>query len=232
MANAVTVPGKIQCFVLFDTETTGLPSVGNNPRITELCFLALTRDELEIKHAQVRVMNKLCLCFNPRKRISPTSTDLTGEREYYSVLQQLAPFKTQASMVCQFLQNLPQPVCLVAHNGNGYDFPLLVAHLKASHQQVPDVLCADSLEAFRSFDGLPPVPDFVLRDSRKETKSKVSYSLPKIFYRVFGQQPLVSHTAEDDCRTMLQVIRGSAITKFSQWCDQNAVSLRSISPMY
>ena len=61
---------------------------------------------------------------------------------------------------------------------------------------------------------------------------KVSYSLPKIYFRVFGQEPHVSHTAEDDCRTMLQIIRGAAINKFPKWCDQNAVSLRSISPMY
>ncbi|GFS22097.1 three prime repair exonuclease 1 [Elysia marginata] len=166
------VPRKIQSYVLFDTETTGLPSVGNNPRITELCFLALTRDELETKNAPVRAINKLCLCFNPKKRISRESTLITGLHN--DSLEQLAPFKTQASLMCQFLQNLPQPACLVAHNGNRFDFPLLVSHLKASSQRVPEeVLCADSLEAFRAFDGLPPLPEFVQKQC-KDAEARVA----------------------------------------------------------
>ena len=40
---------------------------------------------------------------------------------------------------------LLSPVCLVAHNGNGYDFPLLKAELeKANIQLRPDILCIDS----------------------------------------------------------------------------------------
>ena len=36
-------------------------------------------------------------------------------------------------------------MCLVAHNGNGYDFPLLKAELeKANTQLTPDIICIDS----------------------------------------------------------------------------------------
>ena len=79
MANIKDAADKIQSFVLFDTETTGLPSVGNNTRMTELCFLALTREELMLQNQPVRVVNKLCLCFNPMKRISLPSVMITGE---------------------------------------------------------------------------------------------------------------------------------------------------------
>ena len=48
-------------------------------------------------------------------------------------------------MINSFLSLLPSPVCQVAHNGNGYDFPLLKAELeKANIQLRPDILCIDS----------------------------------------------------------------------------------------
>ncbi|GFN88206.1 three prime repair exonuclease 1 [Plakobranchus ocellatus] len=164
---------KIRCFVLFDTETTGLPSVGNNPRITELCLLALTRNELASENSSPRVLNKLLLCFNPMKMISSAACLHTGLHN--DSLEELSTFKTQASLVCQFLKNLPHPVCLVAHNGNKFDFPLLVAHLEKGQQMIPeDVLCADSLEAFRAFDGLPPVPEFLQTRGEKSSEDQTS----------------------------------------------------------
>ena len=75
------MPGEkeqsIATFCFFDTETTGLPSPGNNPRITELSLVALGKEELLTK-GEPRVVNKLTLCFNPRKRINPYSSQITG----------------------------------------------------------------------------------------------------------------------------------------------------------
>ena len=49
-----------------------------------------------------------------------------------------------------FLSSLSSPVCLTAHNGNAYDFPLLTAELtKIGMQLNHDVLCADSLPGKR-----------------------------------------------------------------------------------
>lgn len=49
-----------------------------------------------------------------------------------------------------FLQHLPKPVCLVAHNGLGFDFPLLRAELLKSESDLgPEVLVVDSLDAFK-----------------------------------------------------------------------------------
>ncbi|XP_012941377.1 uncharacterized protein LOC106012576 [Aplysia californica] len=157
----------IRSFVFFDTETTGLPSPGNRPKITELSFVALTREELLSRNCAPRALNKLTLCFNPGKRIGVHSSIITGL--YNDSLELMGSFKNQASLVTSFLQLLPKPACLVAHNGNSFDFPLLIAELLKAHQEVPgDVLCVDSLEAFRALDGLPPVPDHVLEKRQRE----------------------------------------------------------------
>lgn len=70
---------KINTFVFFDTETTGLPEYEfNRTRITELTMIAAGRDHLMEcdKTVLPRVLHKLTLCINPRKLI--TSTEITG----------------------------------------------------------------------------------------------------------------------------------------------------------
>ncbi|KAH9514593.1 Three-prime repair exonuclease 1 [Bulinus truncatus] len=376
---------------MLDFETTGLPSPGNHPRITELCFVALQREELLKKSSELRVVNKLLLCFNPQKSFSQGSSMITGL--YNDALEAYEPFKSKASLICSFLKSLPQPVCLIAHNGARFDFPLMVSELGSASKELPqDILCADSLEAFRELDGLPRVPynfsplkkntvvklgggiqatdvekveeplnmlesqdtpnkrlkpshnewrteektpecktyqedqppsgpdncQIMFGDSEspysgdniavdtcsgsslqsnkpmelktsfpsinleaKTTNScqsrdvsdcsqahkrsyksisnssrninytrvngnrnqnlssgkinrvnepKVSYSLPILYRRLFGQDPSTSHTAESDCLTLLDIIRLNA-EKFCTWCDTNAVQLTSVEPM-
>ncbi|XP_059151799.1 uncharacterized protein LOC131938016 [Physella acuta] len=147
----------IQTLVVFDTETTGLPSPGNQTKITELCFIAISREELLTKTSAARVLNKLILCFNPRKNICHKASKLSGL--YNDALESQRSFACQTNLISIFLQNLPQPVCLVAHNGNGFDYPLLVSELNSAKKEIPrDILCVDSLEALRAFDGLVPDP--------------------------------------------------------------------------
>lgn len=53
-----------------------------------------------------------------------------------------------------YLLQLPQPVCLVAHNGNRFDFPIIQRQLKMLNMSLPDgTLCMDSLLFFRSYEG-------------------------------------------------------------------------------
>lgn len=35
-----------------------------------------------------------------------------------------------ANMIINFLKHLQQPVCIVAHNGDKFDFPILMKELK------------------------------------------------------------------------------------------------------
>lgn len=54
-------------------------------------------------------------------------------------------------MFVAFLRRLPQPVCLIAHNGLAYDFPLINAEMRRTGVSFPaTVMCADSLEALRT----------------------------------------------------------------------------------
>lgn len=68
-----------------------------------------------------------------------------------------------------FLLTLDQPICLVAHNGTNFDFPLLKAELDeagVSWEELQLLTC-DSLEAFRFI--LPNFPGGLLDDSNGET---------------------------------------------------------------
>ncbi|CAG5129920.1 unnamed protein product [Candidula unifasciata] len=107
---------SVKTFVLFDTETTGLPSPGYNPGIVELCFIAVTREELLTKQKTLRVINKLVICVNPCKKIGSSASEITGL--YNEALEDMPSFNKQAPLITMFLENLPQPVCLIAHNGN------------------------------------------------------------------------------------------------------------------
>ncbi|CAH8502053.1 unnamed protein product [Schistosoma mattheei] len=71
-------PLFLSTLVLFDVETTGLPSANFNPEITELCMLACSRFSLENATDEPRVENKLTLCFNPTRTISSIASKISG----------------------------------------------------------------------------------------------------------------------------------------------------------
>ena len=61
-------------------------------------------------------------------------------------------------MIKSFLENLAPPVCLIAHNGDKFDFPLLKSEfLRNNFSLSEDILCADSLTAFRAVDEMKRV---------------------------------------------------------------------------
>ncbi|XP_030027396.2 three prime repair exonuclease 2-like [Manduca sexta] len=147
---------RIATFVFFDLETSGLPSEEHNrSRITELSMVAVRRDHIldqaelvKSKNSEPlcpRVINKLTLCLNPRKMITDGSTRVTGMNN--ELLEHQAPFDLQVfSELDLFLNRLEKPVCLVAHNGMNFDFPIFKNHLdKLNVHLHDDLLCADSL---------------------------------------------------------------------------------------
>lgn len=146
---------EINSFVFFDIETTGLRSC-DPPKITELAFVACSRAHLlDPDNEKIpRVIFKLLLPLNPMKMIHPESTRITRNAipiEYIKLIQMnfdflLYSFKTVLDnwklenckkmdantveiMNC-FFNQLNKPICLVAHNGNKFDYPILKEHLK------------------------------------------------------------------------------------------------------
>ncbi|KAK6626954.1 hypothetical protein RUM44_009431 [Polyplax serrata] len=136
--------------IVFDTETTGLPHLeNNNTRITEMALMGCEIEHLKNSTDIPRVLHKLVFCFNPMKMITPDSTKVSGlENE---MLMNIKPFTaTDAEMLNHFIDRLPSPVCIVAHNGYKFDFPILQKHLHQLNITLPDsVYCADSLKAFQ-----------------------------------------------------------------------------------
>ena len=154
----------IETLVYFDIEATGLKSSGR-PRITEISFLAVKMDDtlnlsleimqllknghsegnlLQLESLQPRIVNRLTLCVYPMATIVPHVSDITGLDNY--MLNGQSKFEeSTGNLINSFLSHLPSPVCLVAHNGDAYDFPLLKAEMeKVNTQMDPLILCVDS----------------------------------------------------------------------------------------
>ncbi|XP_075985519.1 uncharacterized protein LOC142982731 [Anticarsia gemmatalis] len=149
---------QIATYVFVDLETTSLPNLEHNQtRITELCMLAVKRRHiLDIKSGLPRVQHKLTLCFNPGRTIAPGSTEASGLDN--DLLEHESRFNINTvETIKSFLDGLEAPVCLIAHNGHKFDFPILRHHFEKLNSSglFNDVMCADSLYAFYDLrDGL------------------------------------------------------------------------------
>ena len=156
---------QIRTLVYFDLEATGLRLSGK-PRISELSLVAVkVEDVLElqttltqhlarigfsgVEKLEPRVLNKLTICVYPMATIMPVVSNITG-LDNYNLTDQARFDKNTVDMINSFLLRLPSPVCLVAHNGDNYDFPLLKAELEKVNGSIgTDILCADSYIGFR-----------------------------------------------------------------------------------
>ena len=202
---------KIKTLVYFDLEATGLAGIGR-PRIAEVSLVAMdsqciydlnvdiqnhlekkkTRNNVfQIETLLPRIINKITLCVYPMTTVKPEVTDITG-LDNYNLVDQTRFDENTAKLIIAFLAQLPPPICLVAHNGNLYDFPLLKAELEKVNVQVsPDILCADSYLGFKSLYQ-------TMQDRPK------SFSLINLHKHLLGVFPTKSHGAEEDCLALLR----------------------------
>ncbi|KAH8283500.1 hypothetical protein KR018_004189 [Drosophila ironensis] len=162
---------RISTFAVLDLETTNLPAYNNNRvGITELCIYAFdaailrgTPVKSDVEAVKImpppppRVVHKLNLLFQPSMMVHPEAESATGLSNY--LLERESKFDAHSvGLVLSFLKHLPKPICLVAHNGWGFDFPILRQALEkhASEEDQYGVLdgitCVDSLRAFLEID--------------------------------------------------------------------------------
>lgn len=192
---------NIKSFVFVDLETTGLPYEENNTtRITELCLIAVQTEHLNLG-VFPRVQNKLNLCIDPRKVINPVASAITGLSN--QLLQCQSNFNSAAfETIYSFLQTLQKPVCLVAHNGNKFDFPILRAEIAKMGAELPlDVLCVDSLVAFR---------DMCNDENRTESNNQIPIELQD------GYDILLCSILEDferKCESETQILTPEEVQK-------------------
>lgn len=223
----------MQTLIFLDLEATGLPF--SQPKITELCLLAVHRHALESPPSPQappstvppppRVVDKLSLCVAPGKACNPAASEITGLST--AALAEHGRQRFDADLVNllrAFLQRQPQPWCLVAHNGDRYDFPLLQTELAmlGLTRALDDAFCVDSIAALKALErtGSPPG-----HGPRK------GYSLGSIYTRLYGQAPPDSHTAEGDVLALLSICqwRPQALLR---WVDAHARPFSTIKPMY
>ena len=160
----------IRTFVYFDLEATGLKSSGR-PRVCEISLIAVdSSDILELHESLLnsisgrtnedtiiqvetccpRIVNKLTLCVYPMATIVPLVSSITG-LDNYNLTDQSKFDNNIGNLLKIFLSCLPSPVCLVAHNGSQYDFPLLKAEMeKAGTKLGSQILCVDSYFGIKS----------------------------------------------------------------------------------
>ncbi|XP_037384456.1 three-prime repair exonuclease 1 [Talpa occidentalis] len=229
-----TLPsGPMQTLIFLDLEATGLPF--SQPRVTELCLLAIHRCALESPPTRQgppptvplppRVVDKLSLCVAPGKACSPAASEITGLSTAMLAAHGRQHFNADlANMLQAFLQRQPQPWCLVAHNGNRYDFPLLQAELAflGLTSALDGAFCVDSIAALKALEKA---------GSPSEHGERKSYSLSSIYTRLYGQAPPDSHTAEGDVLALLSICqwRPQALLK---WVDAHAKPFSTVQPMY
>ncbi|XP_063629042.1 uncharacterized protein LOC134800503 [Cydia splendana] len=141
---------RIATYVFFDLETTGLPHLEKNrTKIIELCFVATSRKEIEkCGYREIPAVSKITLVFNPQRPMQSKVVELTGFTN--KLLEHAPTFKQKTKSLVAFLEELEKPVCLVAHNGNIFDYKLLQTEFNEAGEALPrDLLCVDSIIGFR-----------------------------------------------------------------------------------
>lgn len=151
---------QIATLVFLDLESTGLPSFmpRRKVNITEVSLIAVAREHLRIP---LRILHKLTFCVRPRNAVMLHAAEMSGLDNVE--LESCPPFSSTARVIEDFLYALPQPVCLVAHNGDAFDFPLLCAEMKHAcpGMDLMAFFCCDSLPAFRHILGSAADPQEV-----------------------------------------------------------------------
>uniref|UniRef100_A0A8D2D272 exodeoxyribonuclease III n=1 Tax=Sciurus vulgaris TaxID=55149 RepID=A0A8D2D272_SCIVU len=233
MGSQAPPPGPMKTLIFLDLEATGLPF--SQPKVTELCLLAVHRCALESTLTSQgpsptvplppRVADKLSLCVAPGKACSPAASEITGLSTAVLAAHERQCFDNNlANLLLAFLQRQPQPWCLVAHNGDRYDFPLLQAELAMLGLAyiMDGAFCVDSIAALKALERA---------SGPSEHGPRKSYSLGSIYARLYGQAPVDSHTAEGDVLALLSICqwRPKALL---QWVDTHARPFSTIRPMY
>lgn len=148
------VENRIRSFMVLDLETTGLP-YDKPVRITEISVVAALREHIlgygsdRAGSSLPRVLSKVTMCVSPRKIISERAGIIT--RLTNDLLEHQSPFDENLFYTLDgFMKRMPHPVCIIAHNGLRFDFPILQAELHRIGKAFPDhIMCADSLTGFR-----------------------------------------------------------------------------------
>ena len=171
-----------------------------------------------------RVLNKLILSVYPMTTIMPEVSDITG-LDNYNLTDQTRFDENTGYLLKNFLDRLPTPVCLVAHNGDSYDFPLLKAEMeKVCVQLSSGIFSADSYigmkAIFKKRNELISAVDSENQFDQIKKSTPKSFSLINLHNHLLSSKPTISHGAEADCLALLRTT--SALGKeWLNWLKMN-----------
>ena len=192
---------RFSTFVFLDLETTGF---SNPVEITELSMVAAEREH--IVHSSTttkdvpRLLDKFTVCVQPTKEIEPFASMVTGISNEDLQNRRKLDIELGRSVLA-FLARQKPPVCLVAHNGDNFDFKVLISQLDTVGLSLPiDIRASDSLKAFRKHlrEVLP---------AQKKTKGKrISCSLANLYSTFVSGEVERAHSAEGDALALLKLV--------------------------
>jgi DNA polymerase III epsilon subunit-like protein len=200
----------IQSFIFFDLETTGL----QRPiEITELCFIAVHKKQILLSSkdkAIPRLLDKMTVCVRPVQDIERGAKRITGLSR--QDLEQHKGFdEGLAKSILSFILRQPQPSCMVAHNGDRFDFEILASEFEELGLEFPQsIKASDSYKAFSDLH--QAMEQLSMRSGNKRERfinsilpEKVSFSLGNLYLRQTGKDIYGSHTAEGDTLALLEL---------------------------
>ncbi|XP_002737131.1 uncharacterized protein LOC100371579 [Saccoglossus kowalevskii] len=212
---------KINSFVFMDLETTTLIQYNKPlPKITEIALVAVSREAL-MTEGDIRIVDKLVMCVDPLDQIVPIASQMTGLSNESLQLHNKQTFDVNVMVALrQFFKRQIPPICMIAHNGNKFDFPILRDELLRVRGQL-DILCGDTLQAF-----------IEIRDEEERTAFSNYYSSPmrqkgdltlkSLHQKYLGSQFLSAHCAESDAIALMKIVQKQHHTLL-RWFDRNAV---------
>uniref|UniRef100_A0A8C8RKJ6 exodeoxyribonuclease III n=1 Tax=Pelusios castaneus TaxID=367368 RepID=A0A8C8RKJ6_9SAUR len=216
-------PQHFQTFVFLDLETTGLPP--DRPRIAELCVFAVHRNSLLQRPLLdttgaprlPRILDQLTLCVDPLQPFTPKAANITGlSQQGLEENGKRGLDQAVAQALAGFLARQASPLCLVAHNGFAYDFPLLRTELaRVGTEMPPGSGCLDTLHAMKEL----------------RLGGQGGYGLGALFQGLFGREPNGAHSAEGDVRTLIAIFLARA-PQLMDWAARRARAWGDVPPMY
>ena len=143
----------METYVFFDLETTAL----HNAKITEICLSAVNVSSLLDTEPGLmpRIQDKMLMVVDPDAPIEPDASQISGLSNDLITNSVKPTFDTNTAWaIAQFLNQQSGNICLVAHNGNRFDFPLLKKALSRYYKLFDfprNLFSSDSLRAMRAF---------------------------------------------------------------------------------
>ncbi|XP_076800659.1 uncharacterized protein LOC143445442 [Clavelina lepadiformis] len=204
---------KTETFVFFDLETTDLLK----RKVTEICMIAVNREALESAEEIPRVYDKLSLIVDPIINISEGACRISGLTNHLISRSAKEAFNPDTTFtIMNFLQRQAPPICLLAHNGVEFDFPILRDHLTSFDIKFPffnELYCSDTVIGMRSLWNAQNSTQYAA------DRKYVSFKLQSVYERYFpdGEAPKYHH-AEGDVLALIKI--SMKFPGLLSWLDQ------------